>query len=84
MSSFPASKYPLFQEILDLKNLPLQATYTIRDVARIFGVTPRTIQHRVASGQLLARDLPGRAKFLAVDLETFLSASKKVVSRHGH
>lgn len=74
-SSHPA--YPLFQEILTLKSLPLQPTYTVRDLARIFGVCTRAIQNRVASGQLAARDLPGRAKFLPQDIEMFLSDSKK-------
>jgi transposase len=56
---------------------PLQPTYSNRDVATLFGVSIRAIQDRVASGQLTARDLPGRAKFLPVDLEEFLQHSKK-------
>jgi len=83
MSSYLATKYPLLQEILEVKNLQLQATFTIRDVARIFSVSVRAIQSRVASGQLSARDLPGRARFLPVDLENFLAASRKGGSRHG-
>ena len=83
MSSFIATKYPLLQEILDLKNLSLQATYSIRDIAGIFSVSMRAIQARVASGQLPARDLPGRAKFLPADIEAFLVASKKARPRHG-
>ena len=77
MSSTSTTKYPLLQEILALKGLNLQPTYTIRDVASLFIVTPRAIQNRVASGQLQARDLPGRAKFLSEDLEAFLAASLK-------
>jgi hypothetical protein len=83
MSSYLATKYPLLQEILEVKNLQLQATFTIRDVARIFSVSVRAIQSRVASGQLSARDLPGRARFLPVDLENFLAASRKGGARHG-
>jgi hypothetical protein len=57
--------------------MSLQPTYTIRDVATLFGVSVRAIQTRVASGQLPSRDLPGRAKFLSADLEQFLRESKK-------
>jgi hypothetical protein len=71
------TKYPLLEEILSIKNLPLQPTYTVRDVAVIFGVTARAIQNRIVSGQLVPRDLPGRAKFLNQDLEDFLQASRK-------
>jgi len=77
-----ANKYPLLQEILNLKGLQQQPVYSIRDLANLFVVTPRAIQNRVASGQLQSRDLPGRAKFLSEDIETFLVASRKKVS-HG-
>lgn len=60
-----------------MREMSLQPMYTIRDVAKLFAVTTRSIQSRVASGQLGARDLPGRAKFLSVDLENFLRESKK-------
>jgi len=70
-------RYPLLEEMLALRDMHLQATYTIRDLARLFGVTVRSIQARVASGQLSSRDLPGRAKFLPVDLEQFLRESRK-------
>lgn len=83
MSSSIAIKYPLLQEILDVKNLSLQATYSIRDIASIFGVSVRAIQSRVVSGQLPARDLPGRARFLSADIEAFLTASNKARPRHG-
>jgi hypothetical protein len=69
--------YPMLQEILKIKGLLLQSTYTIRDVAKIFNVSVRAIQNRVSSNQLPTRDLPGRAKFLPQDLEGFLVASKK-------
>jgi hypothetical protein len=76
MSSPQPPKYPLLEEVLALRQMPLLPMYTIRDVAALFGVTVRAIQTRVASGQLPSRDLPGRAKFLPVDLEEFLRESK--------
>jgi len=77
MSIPQAPKYPLLEEVLALRQIPLQAMYTIRDVAALFGVTVRAIQSRVASGQLPSRDLPGHAKFLPTDLEQFLRESLK-------
>lgn len=77
MSSSETIRYPLLSEILQIKNLQLQATYTIRDLARVFGVSTRAIQNRIATGQLASRDLPGRAKCLPQDLEAFLVNSKK-------
>ena len=76
MTSSPR-KYPLLEEILSIRNLPLQPTYSVRDFATIFGVTPRAIQNRIVSGQLVPRDLPGRARFLNEDIEAFLEASRK-------
>ena len=70
-------KYPLLEEMLALRQMVRQPTYTIRDVAKLFDVTVRSIQSRVASGQLSTRDLPGRAKFLSCDLEEYLRNSKK-------
>lgn len=81
MNSSVSTKYPLLQEILDVKSLPLKATYSIRDLAQIFGVSSRAIQQRVANGQIPSRDLPGRARFLSEDLESFLTASKKASRR---
>ena len=71
------TKFPLLEEILAIRNLPLQPTYTVRNFAVIFGVSSRAIQNRIASGQLMTRDLPGRAKFLNQDIEDFLQASQK-------
>jgi hypothetical protein len=39
-------KYPLLEEILALRQMELQPLYTIRDVAKLFGVTVRSIQSR--------------------------------------
>lgn len=82
MNQNPTVKFPLLQEILSLKGLSLQPVYSIRDLAGIFNVTPRAIQNRVASGQIPARNLPGRAKFLSADLEAFLDSSVKKGRRH--
>ncbi len=71
------TKYPLLEEILAIRDLRLQPTYTTSNVAVIFNVSSKAIQNRVASGQLMSRDLPGRARFLNQDIEDFLQASKK-------
>ena len=70
-----ASKYLLLETILAHKGQPLRALYTLHDVADIFGVSVRAIQDRVKRGFLKSRDLPGRAKFLSIDLEDFLESS---------
>jgi hypothetical protein len=70
-----ASRYPLLEAVLEQKGLVLQGIYTNRDAAKIFGVTPRTIQERCRDGRLRSRDLPGRGRFLSEDLETFLRNS---------
>jgi hypothetical protein len=78
MSDVPnLPQYPLLEQMLAIIGNPLQPTYSNRDVAALFGVSIRAIQDRVASCQLTSRDLPGRAKFLPVDLEEFLQHSKK-------
>ncbi len=77
MSSPPPSKYPLLEEVLAHRQMALKPFFTIKDVATLFGVTVRSIQTRVASDQLPSRDLPGRTKFLPVDLEQFLRNSQK-------
>lgn len=71
------SKYPLLEEVLALRQMELQPMYTIRDVGKLFGVTVRSIQFWVSSGDLPSRALPGRAKFLSADLEQFLVESRK-------
>jgi hypothetical protein len=81
-TSSAVPKYPLLQEILSIKDIQLQATYTIRDIAKIFSVSVRAIQSRVASGQLISRNLPGRAKFLPQNLESFLTGSRNRERRH--
>lgn len=66
---------PLLESLLAQKGLALNGTYTVGDVADMFGVSVRTIQDRVISGELQARDLPGHARFLSEDLEDFLRNS---------
>lgn len=74
----PAAKNcPLLRSLLRDRGLPYQALYTTADAARIFLVTPRAILYLIASGKLVARDLPGRARFLPQDLEDYLRNSKK-------
>ena len=72
------SEFPLLETLLRAKSLSLQATYTNGDVANLFEVAARTIQAWVRNGDLKARRLPGRAKFLSVDLEEFLQNSSRV------
>jgi hypothetical protein len=69
--------YPLLQSLLAQKGLRLLGTYTLRDLARIFGVSIRAMQERINRGELSVRDLPGRAKCLSEDLESFLQNSKR-------
>jgi len=71
------AKYPLLETVLAYKGLPMRGTFSVQDVADLFSVTVRTIQTKVKRGGLTARDLPGRSKFLAVDLEQFLQGSSK-------
>ncbi len=68
-------RYPLLEPLLAAAGLQLQGIYTIRDAAKIFGVTSRTIQERCRGGKLPSRDLPGRGRFLSEDLEAFLRDS---------
>jgi hypothetical protein len=68
-------KYQLLEEILAIKNLPLQPMYSTRDLAQLFNVSARSVQNWTASGKLIPRRLPGRWKFLTQDIEDFLKAS---------
>ena len=66
------SAYPLFETMLQSKGLSLQPTYTCQDIATVFGVTARTIQSKVKDGTLPSRKLIGGARFLPIDIETYL------------
>ena len=80
MSSAETTRHQLLEEILGIQHVPLQSMYSVRDLAKIFSVSVRAIQNRVSSGQLIPRNLPGRAKFLSQDLEDFLVASRNDAS----
>jgi excisionase family DNA binding protein len=71
------SRYSLLQDLLLARGDGLKGLYTVKDVAKLFGVSERTIQAWIARGRLNARDLPGRGRFLSQDLETFLINSRK-------
>ncbi|TCK72844.1 helix-turn-helix domain-containing protein [Acidipila rosea] len=71
--------YPLLEQILKLKGFSLQPMYSNREVAEIFGVSIRAIQDRIKRGGLTPRNLPGRARFLPLDLEQFLANSLKTI-----
>ena len=73
------ARYPLLETVLSYKGLPMKGTFTVQDVAQLFGLTTRTIQTRMKRGGLTPRDLPGRSKFLAADLEQLLQGASKSV-----
>jgi hypothetical protein len=68
-------QYPLLEALLAQKGLPMRGTWTLGDVAEIFDISKRTVQDWIRNAKLVPRDLPGRAKFLARDLEDFLQDS---------
>jgi transcriptional regulator with XRE-family HTH domain len=68
-------KYELLEALLKERGFSLKGAYTNRDVAQLFGVSPRTIQEWSRNGDLRRRSLPGRFRFLSADLETFLQNS---------
>jgi hypothetical protein len=70
-------RFPLLEALLREKGLSLKGIYTNHDVADIFGVATRTIQEWSRNGGLMARNLPGRARFLSGDLEEFLQKSSR-------
>ena len=71
-------RFLLLEALLCEKGLSLLGTYTNRDVAKIFGVSVRTSQEWSRNGKLKPRNLPGRARFLSMDLEQFLQDSPKM------
>ena len=75
--STPQSHFPLLWGLLQYRELPYKPTYTVTETAAIFGVSGRTIRKMIAAGKLIARDLPGRARFLAQDLEEYLRNSRR-------
>jgi hypothetical protein len=71
------TKYPLLQEYLAIQDMTLRPAYTIPEVANLFRVSVRTIQDRIAHGQIIVRDIPGRAGILPADLEAVFTRTKK-------
>lgn len=72
-----SASYPLLSALLRDQGFPLKGKYTTKEVADIFEVTARSIQERMHDGRLPYRDLPGRARFLAADLEEYLRGSRQ-------
>ena len=68
-------RYPLLESLLAARGLSLKGIYTNTDAAKIFGVSKRTILDWLRDRKLIARDLPGRGRFLSEDLELFLQKS---------
>lgn len=83
MAAANQPKYPILEEILHFRGLPFKPLYTNQEVAAIFETSIRTIQEWIASGKLATRDLPGKARFLAQDIEAFLVNSKQEARRGG-
>jgi ABC-type sugar transport system substrate-binding protein len=77
-SNQPAGNYPLLEALLSANGVTVKGIWSIGDVAAIFGVQMRAIYDWVSNGKLAVRDLPGRGKFLSVDLEEFLRGSKRL------
>ncbi len=82
-SESDSAKYELLEAILKQRGLPLQAIYTYADASRIMGASVRTIQEWRRDKKLLSRNLPGRGRFLSVDLEEFLRQSLKTSAVDG-
>jgi len=70
-------KYPLLEELLRLRGQSLKAFFTNKDVSEVFETSIRTIQNLVSDGKLRSRKLPGRARFLPVDLEAYIAGTVK-------
>jgi excisionase family DNA binding protein len=51
--------------------------FTVTETAVIFGVHRRTVLKMIAAGRIVPRDLPGRARFLAADLEAYLNRTQE-------
>jgi len=72
-----AMRYPLLEALVAQQGLKMKGIWTLRDVARLFSVSVRTIEDWIKNGKLIPRDLPGRGKFLSEDLEEFLQSSRR-------
>ena len=67
--------YPLLESLLRAKGLSLKGAWRYRDVTEIFDCSVRSLQELIRTGKLRGRNLPGRAKFLSIELEEFLENS---------
>ena len=76
-STLKVVNYPLLASLLAQKGLELKVTYKVRDAAQMFDVSIRTIQDWIRDRRLPARNLPGQARFLSEDLESFLQNSAR-------
>jgi len=77
MEPTQVQNYPLLDGVLTARGKMPQAMYSNQDVAALFGVGVRTIQMWIKKKALVPRHLPGKARFLAIDIEHFLTASKR-------
>jgi hypothetical protein len=77
MTQIGEKQYPMLEEYLSNRRESVKPAYSTRDVATLFSVSIRAIQQRIAQGQIVARDLPGRFKILPGDLEEFFERSRK-------
>jgi hypothetical protein len=68
-------RYPHLEAVLRLKGIPLKGIYTYRDASQILEASVRTIQQWCRDGKIRSRNLPGRGRFLSLDLEEFLAGS---------
>jgi hypothetical protein len=68
-------RYPLLEALMTHKGIKQKGMYTTTDIAELFDVSRRTIQAWVTDGKLVPRNLPGRGRFLAQDIEGFLQNS---------
>lgn len=72
-----SDRYPTLCEWVAFHNLPLKPAYTVAEVARMFGVSTRTVQQWIVDGQIKTRKVPGRSKIFASHLEDVLSDQTK-------
>jgi excisionase family DNA binding protein len=71
------ARFPLLESVLANRGLQPCAIYSLREAAKVFGVSSRTLQDWISGKKLRARKLPGHGRFLPQDLEEFLAASAK-------
>jgi excisionase family DNA binding protein len=77
MSQKTLPNFPLLHTVLEQRGMTPKGIYTNRDAAELFEVSVRTIQDWITDEKLPARNLPGRGRFLAQDLEEFLAGSTR-------